>query len=60
MDDALITLGNYLIENFARLENGMATGCRCLSCSSWQIIDLNDKLLAEADTLEELVKEISK
>jgi hypothetical protein len=54
-DVALITLGNFLIDNYATLTTANATGCRCGSCTVWVVLDLDDKRIAEEETLTELV-----
>ena len=59
MSCELITLGNYLIENYATLEFSGATGCRCGGCSSWQIRDHDERILLEREDLADLVKEIA-
>jgi hypothetical protein len=59
---SLVDLGNLMVEHHWRLRYDLATGCKCLSCYSFQFVELADtiyepdKIVHEGDTVEELVR----
>jgi len=59
-DELLHRLNEYLVRSYDRLEYGGATGCRCMSCHSFKLIDLDDKITYEEESLFELIERLPK
>ena len=59
MADPVLTavdVTNLMVENYWSLHFGIMTGCRCLSCHSFKFQDLDDKVVHEGETIEDLVR----
>ncbi|HXR93555.1 MAG TPA: hypothetical protein VN750_25095 [Steroidobacteraceae bacterium] len=53
---ALVDVGNLMVENHWHLVYGPATGCRCGGCWSFQFVDIDDKIVHEEESLEDLMR----
>jgi len=55
-DAATLRSVKDLVADGLDLSHSIMTGCRCMSCYTYQFIDVDDKVVGEADHIEDAVR----